>query len=54
VVASDIPPIAEVLRDSAILRRLDDEAGMAASILRLATDHGYRDRLKVSVLFWPS
>ena len=46
VVASDIPPVAEVLRDTATLHRLDDEAGMAASILRLATDKDYRDRLK--------
>ncbi len=46
VVASDIPPVAEVLRDTALLHRLDDEAGMAASILRLATDNDYRDRLQ--------
>ena len=38
VVASDIPPIAEVLRDSAALHNVDDEAGMAASILKLADD----------------
>jgi len=46
VVASDIQPLAEVLRQSAALHSLDDEAGMAASILRLATDEEYRDRLR--------
>ncbi len=45
VVASDSPPFAEVLRDTAVLHRLDDEAEMAASILQLATDKAYRDRL---------
>ena len=34
VVASDIPPIAEVLRNTAALHRIDDETGMAESILR--------------------
>ncbi len=46
VVASDIPPVAEVLRQSAALHGLDDEAGMAASILRVATDEEYRNRLR--------
>ena len=46
VVASDIAPIAEVLRDSAALHRLDDEAGMAASILRLSTDEKYREQIR--------
>ena len=45
VVASDIPPVAEVLRSSAILHRLNDESGMAASILRLHTDEEYRDHM---------
>jgi glycosyltransferase involved in cell wall biosynthesis len=45
VVASNIPPIAEVLRDSAALHSLDDEAGMASSILRLVNDRSYRDCL---------
>ncbi len=45
VVASDIPPVAEVLRSSAALHRLDDESGMAASILRLHTDQDYRDQM---------
>lgn len=46
VVASDIPPVAEVLRQSGALHRLDDETGMAASILRLAADEGYRNQMK--------
>jgi glycosyltransferase involved in cell wall biosynthesis len=46
VVASDIPPLAEVLRQSAALHPLDDEAGMAASILRLGADDEYRNRLR--------
>jgi glycosyltransferase involved in cell wall biosynthesis len=46
VVASNIPPVAEVLGDTAALHGLDDEAGMAASILRIVADKGYRDRLK--------
>jgi glycosyltransferase involved in cell wall biosynthesis len=46
VVASDIPPVAEVLRSSAALHRLDDESGMAASILRLHTDEEYRDHVR--------
>jgi glycosyltransferase involved in cell wall biosynthesis len=46
VVASDIPPVAEVLRSSAALHRLDDESGMAASILRLHTDEDYRERMR--------
>lgn len=46
VVASDIPPVAEVLRDTAALHSVDDEAGMADSILKLIADPAYRDRLK--------
>lgn len=46
VVASDIPPVAEVLRQSAALHSLDDEAGMAASILRLAADQEYRNCIR--------
>ena len=46
VVASDIPPVADVLRSTAALHRLDDESGMAASILRLHTDEGYRDHMR--------
>ncbi|MGA2569220.1 MAG: glycosyltransferase family 1 protein [Terracidiphilus sp.] len=46
VVASDIPPHAEVLGQSAALRPLDDEAGMAEEILRLATDREYREETR--------
>lgn len=46
VVASDIPPVAEVLRQSAALHGLDDEAGMAASILRLFNDEEYCNCLR--------
>ena len=46
VVASDIPPVAEVLRSTAPLHPLDDESGMAASILRLHTDEEYRDHMR--------
>ncbi|MGO8759779.1 MAG: glycosyltransferase family 4 protein [Terracidiphilus sp.] len=46
VVASDIPPHAEVLGQSAALRPLDDEAGMAEEILRLARDKEYRDEMR--------
>jgi glycosyltransferase involved in cell wall biosynthesis len=46
VVGSDIPPLAQVLTGSAALHRLDDEAGMAASVLKLATDAEYRNRMK--------
>lgn len=46
VVASNIPPVAEVLRQSAPLHALDDEAGMAASILRIFNDADYRNRLR--------
>lgn len=43
VVASDIPPLVEVLGPSAIVKPLDDEAGMAASIERLVSDNEYRE-----------
>lgn len=43
VVASDIAALAEVLGKSAALHRLEDEAGMAASVFRLATDPEYRN-----------
>jgi glycosyltransferase involved in cell wall biosynthesis len=48
VVASNIPPIAEVLRDTASLHSLDDEAGMAESIRRIATEPEYREHLRQS------
>lgn len=46
VVASDIPPLLEVLGDSAVLHRVDDEAGMAASISRLVAEPEYRGRFQ--------
>ena len=46
VVASDIPPLREVLGESAPLRPLEDEAGMAEEILRLAVDREYRDEMR--------
>jgi len=46
VVASDIAPVAEVLRDTAALHSLDDEAGMAESILKVVADARYRIHLK--------
>jgi glycosyltransferase involved in cell wall biosynthesis len=46
VVASDIPPIAEVLADSAELFSLEDEDGMADAVLRLVTDENYRERVR--------
>jgi glycosyltransferase involved in cell wall biosynthesis len=48
VVASDIPPLAEVLGDSAILKPVDDEAGMADAIRRLARDQEFREQLRQS------
>lgn len=46
VVGSDIAPLAEVLCGSAALHPLDDEAGMAESLLKLANDPEYRARLQ--------
>lgn len=46
VVASDIPPIAASLQQSAALHRLDDESGMAASILKMLTDEAYRQEVR--------
>ncbi len=48
VVASDIPPLAEVLGQSAILKPVDDEAGMAEAIRRLASDQEFREQLRQS------
>jgi len=48
VVASVIPPLAEVLGQSAILKPVDDEAGMADAIRRLALDQEFRDELRQS------
>jgi glycosyltransferase involved in cell wall biosynthesis len=46
VVASDIPPIAEVLGQSAILQPVDDEASMADAIRKLASDQEFREQLR--------
>jgi glycosyltransferase involved in cell wall biosynthesis len=46
VVASNIPPLAEVLGQSAILKPVDDEAGMADAIRRLASDQEFREQLR--------
>ena len=48
VVASDIPPLAEVLGHSAILKPVEDEAGMADAIRRLASDHEFREQMRQS------
>jgi glycosyltransferase involved in cell wall biosynthesis len=45
VVASQIPPFAETLGQSAILKAVEDEAGMAEAIRRLASDAELRARL---------
>jgi glycosyltransferase involved in cell wall biosynthesis len=44
VVATEIPPLTEVLGRSAILHPVDDEAGMAAAIRRLASDMEFREQ----------
>jgi glycosyltransferase involved in cell wall biosynthesis len=46
VVASNIPPLAEMLRQSASLFPLADETAMAAAIVRLATDGEFRHALR--------
>ena len=46
VVASDIPPLKEVIGQSGLLHSLDDEEGMAISIQRLATDPSLRNELQ--------
>jgi glycosyltransferase involved in cell wall biosynthesis len=46
VVASDIPSLAEVLGQSAVLKPVDDEAGMADAIRMLASDHEFREQLR--------
>jgi glycosyltransferase involved in cell wall biosynthesis len=48
VVASDIPPLAEVLGQSAVLKPVEDEAGMADAIRRLASDQEFREQLRQS------
>jgi glycosyltransferase involved in cell wall biosynthesis len=46
VVASDIPPLVEVLGQSAIVKPLTDETGMAQAIRTLATDGGFREHMR--------
>jgi glycosyltransferase involved in cell wall biosynthesis len=46
VVASDIPPLAEVLGQSASLRPVGDETGMADDVKRLMVDRPYREQLR--------
>ena len=46
VIASDIPPLKEVIGQSGLLHSLDDEQGMATSIQRLAADSSLRDELQ--------
>lgn len=46
VVGSEIPPIAEVLGQSAVVKPLEDEVGMAESIARIATDSEFREQLR--------
>ena len=46
VVGSDIPPLVEVLRQTAELRPVQDETGMAEAIRRLAAHRGFREQLR--------
>jgi glycosyltransferase involved in cell wall biosynthesis len=46
VVASSIPPLDEVLGDSAVMKSLDDEAGMAEAMARIAANEAYREELR--------
>jgi glycosyltransferase involved in cell wall biosynthesis len=46
VVASDIPPFAETLGSSAILKPVQDEAGMADAVRTLASDEEVRKQLR--------
>jgi glycosyltransferase involved in cell wall biosynthesis len=46
VVGSDIPPVAEVLGDSAAVKSLADEAGMAEAVRRLLHDPAYREQMR--------
>jgi glycosyltransferase involved in cell wall biosynthesis len=46
VVASAIPPIIETIGESGVLLPVEDEIGMADSIVRLAGDSGFRDELR--------
>jgi glycosyltransferase involved in cell wall biosynthesis len=46
VVASNIPPIAEVLGLSAALRTVEDETGMAEDLRRLIADREYHEQMR--------
>jgi glycosyltransferase involved in cell wall biosynthesis len=46
VVASDIPPLTEVLGHSAVLHPLHDESGMAESIAKLSADREFRAEMR--------
>jgi glycosyltransferase involved in cell wall biosynthesis len=46
VVGSTISPLEEVLRDSAVLKPLEDEAGMAEAVVRIASDPEFREELR--------
>lgn len=46
VVGSDIPPLVEVLGDSAALRPINDEERMAGDITRLLLDRVYHEKMK--------
>jgi glycosyltransferase involved in cell wall biosynthesis len=48
VVASDIPPFAETLGQSAVLKPVGDEAGMAEAIRLLASDQEFRNQVRQS------
>jgi glycosyltransferase involved in cell wall biosynthesis len=48
VVASDIPPFAETIGQSAVLRPVEDESGMAESIRKLASDSEFREQIRQS------
>jgi glycosyltransferase involved in cell wall biosynthesis len=50
VVASAIPPMKEILGESAALFPLEDEDGMAEAIARLAGDRSYHDELRAAGL----
>jgi len=46
VVVSSIPPLVEILGQSACVLPLDNEAAMAASIVKLAADAEYREQMR--------
>lgn len=46
VVGSDIPPLREVLDQSAVLRPVEDETGMAVALQRLVFDPEFRDQMR--------